>query len=614
MKRPAVFLAIVGALACSAPSWSATLSPGTAPFPGRNFVLTLPKGVDPSPGAVRVTENGQPVEDLSVTPATSVGRQDLGEVLVIDASQSMHNGAIDAAMAAARAFAQQRNANQPLGVIFFNDTQRVALQPTTDASAIAAALVDSPQLNHGTRIYDAIGAAAGMLRDAHISTGSIVLLSDGADTGSIASARKAVGAVSSVKARLFTIGLRSAAFDASTLTGLARAAHGRYVEATATSALAPIFTSIGAELAHSLVIRYQSVVKRGAHVTVAVQAGPVRATSLYTAPVFAGLRLHVQPHQRSFLSSTAGLVLESLLAAVLLFVAVRAIQAHRSAPAGVRTRVAPYSLGESPGPDAAAAPPRRALPAVVPARWRDDFALKVELADLDRDPSEVALWVVIASAVTAFLLTVGTGSIAGVLCAAFVPIGFTVWLNAKVRRRRALFAEQLPDNLQIVASTMRTGQSFVGALAMLSEQAPEPSRTEFRRVAADEQLGMPLDEALDALTQRMRNRDLDQLAVVATIQRETGGNAAEAIDRIVETVRSKDAVRRMVSALTAQGRMVRWVLTILPVALLFILTAVNPDYMRPLFTEGWGRALLALGACLVTAGSLWIKRIVEIEI
>jgi tight adherence protein B len=188
------------------------------------------------------------------------------------------------------------------------------------------------------------------------------------------------------------------------------------------------------------------------------------------------------------------------------------------------------------------------------------------------------------------------------------------WLQSRAKRRRALFADQLPDNLQIIASAMRTGQSFVGSLALLSEEASEPSRTEFRRVVADEQLGMALDKALDALTVRMHNRDLDQLAVVATIQRETGGNAAEAIDRIVETVRAKEAVRRMVAALTAQGRMVRWVLTALPVGLLLVLSAVNPDYMSPLYNEGWGRALLALGATLVTVGSLWIKRIVEIEI
>jgi tight adherence protein B len=614
MRRVATLVTAVAMLCCAASSQAATsLSAGSAEFPGRSFVLTLPTGQNPVAGSVRVTENGKAVEDLTVTPATSVGRRDLGEVLVIDASESMHDAAISGAMAAARAFAQQRNPNQPLGIIFFNDAQRVALTPTTDGSAIAAALVSDPPLAHGTRIFDAIGAAASMLHSSQISTGSIVLLSDGSDTGSVASEAKAVAAVRSVHARVFTIGLRSGAFDASTLTGLATAAHGRYAEATSSTALAPIFRSIGQELAHAFVIRYRSTSPRGGHVTVAVHAGSVVATTGYTAPVFAAAPAHVNARRHTFLTSTVGLLVVSLLAAALLFVALRALQAHLTTPAGVRTRVSQYTLGAIPAPESLGTV-SRPPPSIVPKRWRDSFALKVELAEIERHPSEVAIMVLGAAGLVALLSVAATGSVAGILVAFLVPVGFMTWLQSRAKRRRALFADQLPDNLQIIASAMRTGQSFVGSLALLSEEASEPSRTEFRRVVADEQLGMALDKALDALTVRMHNRDLDQLAVVATIQRETGGNAAEAIDRIVETVRAKEAVRRMVAALTAQGRMVRWVLTALPVGLLLVLSAVNPDYMSPLYNEGWGRALLALGATLVTVGSLWIKRIVEIEI
>jgi tight adherence protein B len=211
------------------------------------------------------------------------------------------------------------------------------------------------------------------------------------------------------------------------------------------------------------------------------------------------------------------------------------------------------------------------------------------------------------------VLTMIGGPLLGLL-AFGAPVGIWALISRRVREQRLLFRDQLPDNLQIVASAMRAGHSFSGALSVVAEDAPEPTRREFSRVLADERLGIPLDEALEVVVDRMASKDFQQVALVAALQRETGGNTAEVLDRVTDTVRDRVALQRMIKTLTAQGRMSRWVVSGLPVALLAAITLINPEYVRPLYVEPLGRALLIVAAVMVVSGSLVIKRIVDIKV
>ena len=187
-------------------------------------------------------------------------------------------------------------------------------------------------------------------------------------------------------------------------------------------------------------------------------------------------------------------------------------------------------------------------------------------------------------------------------------------INRRVERQRQAFAEQLPDNLQVLASALRAGHSLVGALSVVVDDAPDPSRREFRRVLADEQLGVSLEDALEVVAERMDSRDVKQVALVAALQHETGGNTAEVLDRVAETVRERFELRRLVRTLTAQGRMSRWVLTSLPILLLVVITLLNPRYVSPLYSHSTGRVLLFAAAVMVAGGSLVIRRIINIKV
>jgi tight adherence protein B len=168
--------------------------------------------------------------------------------------------------------------------------------------------------------------------------------------------------------------------------------------------------------------------------------------------------------------------------------------------------------------------------------------------------------------------------------------------------------------LQVIASAMRAGHTIIGALAVVATESPEPTRTEMRRALADEQLGVPLDSALDRVARRMQSREFEQVAVVAGLQREAGGNAAEVLDRVAESVRDRIELRQLVRSLTAQGRLSRWILTLLPPGLAGIIALLDPGYLSPLVDKAAGRAILITAAIMIVVGSLMIKKIVDVKV
>ena len=200
------------------------------------------------------------------------------------------------------------------------------------------------------------------------------------------------------------------------------------------------------------------------------------------------------------------------------------------------------------------------------------------------------------------------------LLAFFVPFAVWGYVRRQVEKKRALFAEELPDNLAVLASAIRAGHSFVGALSVVVNDAPEPARTEFGRVVADEQLGMPLEQALDRSWSADGNADLKQVALVAVLQRETGGSTAEVLDTVVETVRERQDLRRLVRTLTAAGRASRWIVTACRSCLSWRSRSSTRATEHPLFAHTSGRILLVFAAVLVISGSLVIKRIVNIKV
>ena len=161
------------------------------------------------------------------------------------------------------------------------------------------------------------------------------------------------------------------------------------------------------------------------------------------------------------------------------------------------------------------------------------------------------------------------------------PLVLNLVVRGKARKVRKDFGEQLPENLDVLASALRAGHSLAGAMGVVADEAPEPSKREFTRVVTDEQLGIPLDEALEVTAKRMQNTDIDQVAVLALIQREAGGNTAEVLDQVTMNIRARMDIRRLVTVLTAQGKFSAVVVACVPLGIFLFLMLVNPEPPRP---------------------------------
>jgi tight adherence protein B len=384
--------------------------------------------------------------------------------------------------------------------------------------------------------------------------------------------------------------------------------------------LETIFQALGGQLASEYLVQYRSPAdpEQTVHVAVAVDGYEGVLESVYASP--AGPAGHSGPFHHSFTeqfwASTAGMVATATAAALLAaFAAALLIKRPRR---NLRARMSEFvSLAlpssEEPKKTKESALARAEKP-LEGAPWWIRFNEELEIAGIETRAAHLLIGTAVATLFAMWIVATISGSLLLGTVGLFVPFLVRGSVKRKLERKRRLFADQLPDNLQVLASALRAGHSLVGALSVVVEDCPEPSRSEFRRIISDEQLGIALDTAFMTVAQRMDNRDLEQVALVAALQRETGGNTAEVLDRVAETVRSRFELRRLVRTLTTQGRMSRWVVSLLPVGLLVLITAINPSYMEPLYTHPLGRILLAFAAVMVVAGSLVIKRIIDIKV
>jgi tight adherence protein B len=594
---------------------------GSPRFPERAFVLTLPEAVRLDPGSVRVLEDGEPVAGLSVVPASSAGADEFGVVLVIDTSNSMRGDTIEGAMEAARTFAAQRNSQQQLAIVTFSNQAAVLLPFTSDVARIGAALGETPVLNPGTHLYDGVVKAVELLNNAQMTAGSIVVLTDGADTGSTATVSEAAAAAEQAHARVFTVGLRSRAFQADTLKTLADRGHGAFAEAGSADSLVAVYDRLGAQLASEHLIRYRSLAGPGENVQVEVLIDGVKgsATGSYETPSLSTKPAppYHPPLDTTLWRSPVTMIVASLLASLLVAGAFLAIFNTRKET--LRGRMAGFVSM----PAREEQTRRRALltermlggaeKGLERTKWWSRFKEELEIAEIRVAAVQIVVGTVAVTGIVMWVLY-GLGGLLFAPLALFLPFIVRWFIQRKLARRRKLFSEQLPDNLQVLASALRAGHSFVGALSVVVDDSPSPSREEFRRVIADEQLGVPLQDALDEVARRMANRDLEQVSLVAALQRETGGNTAEVLERVTDTIRERFELRRLVKTLTAQGRMSRWVVSALPVVLLGVITAINPGYMEPLYNTGTGKGLLVAAGLFVVFGSIVIGRIVNIKV
>lgn len=197
------------------------------------------------------------------------------------------------------------------------------------------------------------------------------------------------------------------------------------------------------------------------------------------------------------------------------------------------------------------------------------------------------------------------------LFAASLPL---FWLMFRRKRRLKKFGAQLPDALELLSRALRAGHSLAAGFDLVKEEMLPPIGAEFGRVYEEQNLGIPLDEALLSMTERVPNLDLKFFSTAIILQRQTGGDLAEILDKIGYLVRERFKIFGQIQALTGEGRLSGIVLLALPPVLFLAVYRLNPDYMMMLFTDPMGQQMLAGAAVLQVLGALMIRKIINIKV
>ena len=182
--------------------------------------------------------------------------------------------------------------------------------------------------------------------------------------------------------------------------------------------------------------------------------------------------------------------------------------------------------------------------------------------------------------------------------------------NARMRK----FNNQMPEALELLSQSLRAGQALPSGIQLVAEQMDDPIGTEFARVHAEQDLGIPLEEALEHLSDRIELLDLKMFVTAIHIQRQTGGNLTEMMDRIAAVIRDRIKILGQVRALTAEGRLSGWILTLMPVGILFLLFQVNPDHPRTLIESDLGIMMIVAAVVMQLLGMFFIRKIVNIKV
>ena len=206
--------------------------------------------------------------------------------------------------------------------------------------------------------------------------------------------------------------------------------------------------------------------------------------------------------------------------------------------------------------------------------------------------------------------TVLPALLAGVVCG-LSPYGLVLFKRSK---RFGKFEAGLPEALDLMVSALRAGHSLIAAMGLVGRECPDPVGSEFKTCFEEQNYGLELKNALDNMLERVPLQDLRIVATAVLIQKESGGNLAEVLDKTAYVIRERFRLKRNVSTHTAQGRMTGWILTLLPVALGVAIYTINPTMMSILWTRDIGVKLLYASAGMTVVGGLIIRKIVNMEV
>ena len=248
-------------------------------------------------------------------------------------------------------------------------------------------------------------------------------------------------------------------------------------------------------------------------------------------------------------------------------------------------------------------------------RWTDHLSSLIEKSGTESTLGAlILLSVLMASGGFVILLWVSSHSLLSLMVALFLGILPFLYIYMKKNRRMGKFQRQLPDALDLIARALKAGHAFTGGLKMVGDELGEPVGREFEKTLHEINFGAGIPEALKNLTQRVDCPDLRFFIISVIIQRESGGNLAEILGKISYLIRERFKLQNRVQVLASEGKLSAIILIAIPFVIALALSVLNPGYIRTLFIDPVGKALVAFALLMMVIGIIVMKRMIEIRV
>lgn len=572
----------------------------------------LPAGSTPDLDDVVVTLGGDQVE-VTAEPVSS-GQLRRTTVLALDASLSMRGDRLAAARAAATAFLEAAPADVRIGLVSFSADVDEVLAPTTDHTAVAAAIEDL-QLTRGTHVYEAVRRAVAITGTE--GARSVLLLSDGQDTGSRLTPEDAARAAEARGVVVDVVALEQGAAARAALGGIADASGGDMVRATDRSSLSEAFTDQAEALDQQVLVSFQrpanSPDEAVLEVTLSTSAAEFSDSAFVALPGAPDdKRTAATPDP---LVGPLGLVLGSVALGLGLALLLSVVLLGRQGPTAAQRRIATY-FGES-APDVSDGIRQSAVALtdkVMTGQVTERLVRRLAGAGMSWSASEWALFHAAIALGAGFVGLVLGGPLLMVLtliAGSTLPL---LYLRHRHHRRLAAFGAQLAETLGLMAGGLSAGLSLPQAVDTVVREGHEPMAGELRRALVEHRLGVDINDALESVATRMGSEDFGWVVMAVRIQREVGGNLSEILHTVADTLREREYLRRQVRTLSAEGRLSAWILGSIPVVMFIYMMFANRPYISMLYTETTGLVMLSLALGLLATGAWTMSRLVKVEV
>ena len=576
----------------------------------------VPGGAAVDPSTVQVEVDGRSVE--STTKLISAGDVERTTVLVLDASNSMQQGGKFAAAATAvDTFLATAPEDVRIGLVTFAGDLGDVIEPTTDHDAVRAALADI-ELRKGTAVYD--GIAQGLDTVGTEGSRSLLVLSDGGDTSS-ATTLDVVSKDAQDEGVVVDVVSLANVKNAETMSDLAENTGGQVIPAEQ-EALSSVFSAQADALAKQLLVTFERPEDASDEVDLGVSvdaSGTTYTDSAFVSIGAATTSPDLVSSGRS-LVGTPGMLLGAL-ALALGFAGILAVVFAGPGKSSADRRLEAYFGGDDKTANRSSdttADLRGSAVAltdkVVSADLETRISARLAGAGSALTASEWLLLhagIAVGAALIGFVLSGPGLALTGLVLGTVVP-----WVYLKFRHSRRLgrFNAQLAETLGLIAGGLQAGLSLPQAVDSVVREGSEPMAGELRRALVEQRLGVDITDSLEGVGQRMDSEDFNWIVMAIRIQREVGGNLAEILHTVADTLRERDYLRRQVKALSAEGRLSGYILTGLPPLVGLYMMMVNPDYIALLYTTLPGFIILGTAAFLLGLGSFAMSKLAKVEV